>query len=151
VNTSKVPLLGEGFQETTRTPASKSTDSSDAEEEVDEKDAKLGKRRLFGFGKKKEDDKTKGKKKNDLTPIRRHQSHSPSHVGFHFKAPLLRDHTLTILPLHPNGIYTPPLPVSSPLLDRRYLSVMCRTIHSLDPTLPQFLHIFRLRTTFRQF
>jgi hypothetical protein len=69
VNTSKVPLLGEGFQETTRTPASKSTDSSDAEEEVDEKGAKLGKRRLFGFGKKKEDDKTKGKKKNDLTPI----------------------------------------------------------------------------------
>ncbi len=71
-NTSKVPLLGEGFQETTRTSTSKSADSSDAEEEFQEpgtEGVKQGKRRLFGFGKKKEDDKTKGKKKGDLAPI----------------------------------------------------------------------------------
>jgi hypothetical protein len=71
-NTSKVPLLGEGFQETTKTSTSKSTDSSDAEEDVDEtggEGVKQEKRGLFGFGKKKQDDKTKGKKKNNLAPI----------------------------------------------------------------------------------
>jgi hypothetical protein len=71
-NTSKVPLLGEGFQETTRTSTSKSADSSDAEEEVDDaggEGVKQEKRGLFGFGKKKQDDKAKGKKKNNLAPI----------------------------------------------------------------------------------
>jgi hypothetical protein len=63
--TSKVPLLGEGFQETTRTSVSKSAESSDVEGSTGETTAdgsKYGKRRLFGFGKKKGDDKTKGKK-----------------------------------------------------------------------------------------
>jgi hypothetical protein len=70
-NTSKVPLLGEGFQETTRTSTSKSSLSSDGEEDFTEaggEGVKHGKRRLFGFGKKKEDDKTKGKKKGEQAP-----------------------------------------------------------------------------------
>lgn len=68
--TSKVPLLGEGFQEAARTSASKSADSSDAEDfaEIGE-GAKQGKRRLFGFGKKKDDDKSKGKKKVEQTSV----------------------------------------------------------------------------------
>jgi hypothetical protein len=63
-NTSKVPLLGEGFQETKRTPKSRSADSSDIEADAGEttnENGKPGKRRLFGFGKKNKDEK--GKKK----------------------------------------------------------------------------------------
>jgi hypothetical protein len=62
-NTSRVPLLGEGFQETKRTPLSRSAENSDVEQEgqATTEGEKLGKRRLFGFGKKKDDDKTKGK------------------------------------------------------------------------------------------
>ena len=71
-NTSKVPLLGEGFQESSRSSVSKSTDSSDAEVEesgeTNGEGTKIGKRRLFGFGKKKDDDKTKAKKKNESIP-----------------------------------------------------------------------------------
>jgi hypothetical protein len=63
-NTSKVPLLGEGFQETKRTPKSRSADSSDIEPDAGE-NGKSGKRRLFGFGKKKEE---KGKKKAESAP-----------------------------------------------------------------------------------
>lgn len=63
-NASKVPLLGEGFQETKRNPKSKSADSSDIEPEAGETE-KSGKRRLFGFGKKKDE---KGKKKADNAP-----------------------------------------------------------------------------------
>ena len=67
-NTSKIPLLGEGFQEATNRPVSKSAESSDAEPNVGETadDAQRSKRRLFGFGKKKKaDDKAKGKKKDE--------------------------------------------------------------------------------------
>ena len=72
-NTSKVPLLGEGFQESTTNAVSKSANSSDIEPDVDETTgedgAKNGKRRLFGFGKKKkEDDKTKMKKNGEPLP-----------------------------------------------------------------------------------
>ena len=55
-NAPKVPVLGEGFQETPRDAVSKTADSSDAEQEAVEgtgEGAKTGKRRLFGFGKKK--------------------------------------------------------------------------------------------------
>ena len=100
-NTSRVPLLGEGFQETKRTPKSTSTDSSDIEPDTGETTVKSGKRRLFGFGKKKEE---KGKKKaesapntntgNSKTPIaapvaRRvpFQSTSPSRSSQHYPAP----------------------------------------------------------------
>jgi hypothetical protein len=68
-NTSKIPLLGEGFQESTNSPVSKSTDSSDIEEEEGGEttgEGGLGKRRLFRFGKKKDDDKTKTKRKGDV-------------------------------------------------------------------------------------
>jgi len=68
INTSKVPLLGEGFQESTGHQNSLSAESSDTEAEVGEttvEGTKSSKRRLFGFGKKKkDDDKTKGKKKD---------------------------------------------------------------------------------------
>lgn len=67
--TSKVPLLGEGFHETTSKSVSKST--SDAEGAVGDtaEGAKSGKRRLFGFGRKKTDDKDKlkDKKKEEET------------------------------------------------------------------------------------
>lgn len=73
-NTSKVPLLGEGFQETTGNPILKSAESSDIEAddgEIAGEGTKSGKRRLFGFGKKKkDDDKVKGKKKDgSLTSV----------------------------------------------------------------------------------
>jgi hypothetical protein len=70
-DTSKVPLLGEGFQESTSASVSKSAGSSDVESSVGEgtnEGAKSGKRRLFGFGKKK-DDKTKGKKSETIPSV----------------------------------------------------------------------------------
>jgi hypothetical protein len=73
-NASKVPLLGEGFQESTNPRLSKSTDvdSSDGEPDVDEttrEDLKFGKRRLFSFGKKKRDgEKATGKKEDEIAP-----------------------------------------------------------------------------------
>jgi hypothetical protein len=69
-NTSKVPLLGEGFRESSRSSVSKSTESSDVEADAGEttgEGAKIGKRRLFGFGKKK-DDKTMAKKNSEPIP-----------------------------------------------------------------------------------
>ncbi|KAG9239610.1 hypothetical protein BJ875DRAFT_84659 [Amylocarpus encephaloides] len=77
-NTSRVPLLGEGFQESKRLSVSPSADGGEVELEGPStpEGAKPGKRRLFGFGKKKEDDKDKGKKKapemligNAQTPV----------------------------------------------------------------------------------
>lgn len=64
--TSKVPLLGEGFQESKfkRTPVSRPAENSDveqSEEDTTHEGSKFGKRRLFGFGKKKGDEKAKGK------------------------------------------------------------------------------------------
>ena len=70
-NTSKVPLLGEGVQESASNSVPKCADSSDVEEiEGGTGDGtNIGKRRLFGFGKKKrEDDKTKGQKSDGSTP-----------------------------------------------------------------------------------
>ena len=60
-NISKVPLLGEGFQESTshQVPRSTGSDSSDVDlsgAEITAGGGKAGKRRLFGFGKKKKDD-----------------------------------------------------------------------------------------------
>ncbi|KAL2071688.1 hypothetical protein VTL71DRAFT_12923 [Oculimacula yallundae] len=61
-----VPVLGEGFQETPRDVVHESAESSEEEHDTGKATAgegtKPGKRRLFGFGKKKKDDKTKGKK-----------------------------------------------------------------------------------------
>ncbi len=69
-NISKVPLLGEGFQEATNRSASRvssrSADASDAGSDGDEtaqEGGKHGKRRLFGFGRKKDHDKGKSKSK----------------------------------------------------------------------------------------
>lgn len=64
--TSTVPLLGEGFQETPPVSVAKSTEASDSEEDANDEEAKPGLRRLFGFGKKKDELKGKGKKKIDL-------------------------------------------------------------------------------------
>ncbi|RFU30965.1 hypothetical protein B7463_g5360, partial [Scytalidium lignicola] len=63
---TKVPTLGEGFQEPAKKLSTKPTDDSDSDLEVDGKveptdPAKARKRRLFGLGKKIED-KMKGKK-----------------------------------------------------------------------------------------
>ncbi|RDL37594.1 Uncharacterized protein BP5553_05027 [Venustampulla echinocandica] len=68
---SKVPLLGEGFQESRRTPVSIPAENSDVEESgagTTHEGGKYGKRRLFGFGKKKEDEKTKEKKNTEPAP-----------------------------------------------------------------------------------
>lgn len=70
--TSEVPLLGEGFQESTTKAVSKSAENSDVEGAVGDtaEGSKPGKRRLFGFGRKKTDDKdkSKGNKKDDEIP-----------------------------------------------------------------------------------
>ena len=60
-NSSPIPALGEGFQESRSAPLVNSTESSDMDQDAPQEDPKLGKRRLFGFGRKK-DDKGKGKK-----------------------------------------------------------------------------------------
>lgn len=70
-NAPSVPVLGEGFQESTRDTKTRTADSSDAEAESGEptgEGAKGGKRRLFGFGKKKED-KSKGKKGEQIPSV----------------------------------------------------------------------------------
>lgn len=66
--TSKAPMLGEGFQETTRKFISHSTDTSDVEYEDGQENSegsKHGKRRLFGFGKKKSSDKGKARREHE--------------------------------------------------------------------------------------
>jgi len=63
-NTSNVPLLGEGFQESTHKPSSRSTENSELDSGASEptgEGAKGGKRRLFGFIKKKDDGKARTK------------------------------------------------------------------------------------------
>ncbi|KAF7908661.1 uncharacterized protein EAF01_004416 [Botrytis porri] len=70
ITTSKAPLLGEGFKVPTNQKSSKPSENSEVD--VDASDsasgtAKSGKRRLFGFGKKKTDEKVKSKKKDDGT------------------------------------------------------------------------------------
>ncbi|KUJ15776.1 uncharacterized protein LY89DRAFT_538210, partial [Mollisia scopiformis] len=72
-STPKIPLLGEGFQESTKKTVPRSADSSDVEcdeDDVTGEGAKHGKRRLFGFGKKKEADKMKERKKTDFPPAK---------------------------------------------------------------------------------
>jgi hypothetical protein len=103
-NTSRVPLLGEGFQETKRTSLSRSADNSDVEQEgqATTEGGKPGKRRLFGFGKKKDEEKTKGKNKtgsgatmtigNTSMPIaapvaQRVPPTSPSRTSQYYQAP----------------------------------------------------------------
>jgi hypothetical protein len=66
VNTSPVPVLGEGFQESKTVPSPKLGESSDSGEDEVLGDGKPSKRRLFGFGKKKDIIKGKGKKKDEL-------------------------------------------------------------------------------------
>ncbi len=64
-NASPIPVLGEGFQESRPVAVSNTAESSDDEEDASQGDVKVGKRRLFGFGRKK-DGKGKGKKKVEL-------------------------------------------------------------------------------------
>jgi hypothetical protein len=68
ITTSKAPLLGEGFSVPVKQSSSKSEEGSDVDADVGNSvngGSKSGKRRLFGFGRKKADEKTKGKKKDD--------------------------------------------------------------------------------------
>ena len=68
---SKVPLLGEGFKESTsrQAPRPGGSDSSDVDHdgvEITAGGARAGKRRLFGFGKKRKDDeKSKGAQESE--------------------------------------------------------------------------------------
>ena len=70
-NTSKVPLLGEGFQESKGKSVSKSTDSSniklDVDETIGEEGVNGGKRRLFAFGKKKKEDEKAKTRRNGVS------------------------------------------------------------------------------------
>ncbi|KAJ8067449.1 hypothetical protein OCU04_004795 [Sclerotinia nivalis] len=100
ITTSKAPLLGEGFTVPTNQTSSKSGESSDVD--VDAGDSasgtgKSGKRRLFGFGRKKNDEKVKGKSKDDGTlvgnaPLIRslqqaHTTNSPPRSGYPYQHP----------------------------------------------------------------
>ena len=63
---TKIPLLGEGFQDAAGQHVSKTSEGSDVELEGATDAGKHNKRRLFGFGKKKKDeDKPKSKKHED--------------------------------------------------------------------------------------
>ncbi|KAK6584164.1 hypothetical protein PZA11_003894 [Diplocarpon coronariae] len=62
---TKVPELREGFQESPKNWVSKTVGGSDAQPDVKGDGGKTGKRRLFGIGTKKENDKMKGKKQGD--------------------------------------------------------------------------------------
>jgi hypothetical protein len=64
-NASPIPVLGEGFQESRPAAVPNAAESSDDQQDASQEDPKLGKRRLFGFGRKK-DEKSKGKKKVEL-------------------------------------------------------------------------------------
>ena len=64
-NASPIPVLGEGFQESRPAAVPNAAESSDDQQDASQEDPKLGKRRLFGFGRKK-DEKGKGKKKVEL-------------------------------------------------------------------------------------
>jgi len=89
--------LGEGFQESTNKIMSKSADSSDIDADVGESTGeapKAGKRRLFGFGRKKDEANLKGKKKGEPTtdpkiptnPTINHNS-SPPRSSYPHQAP----------------------------------------------------------------
>jgi len=62
---TKIPVLGEGFQESAGQPVSKSTEGSDVELENTGDAGKHSRRKLFGFGKKKKEDKSKSRKNDD--------------------------------------------------------------------------------------
>ncbi len=64
ISNPRVPILGEGFQESSLAK-SNSAGSSVVDQDDTEEDPKTGKRRLCGFSKKKDDGKNKGKKKGD--------------------------------------------------------------------------------------
>lgn len=75
---SSVPLLGEGFSENAN-PTATSLDSHDGEQEITDNpeiDSKTGKRRFWGLGKKKEDEKAK--KKKDPTLVAPFPAAAPS-------------------------------------------------------------------------
>ncbi|KAL8729189.1 MAG: hypothetical protein Q9166_004928 [cf. Caloplaca sp. 2 TL-2023] len=67
--TSSVPLLGEGFTETSIKPASESAGSDWEQGALNspELDSKTGKRRFWGLGKKKDDGKGKSKREAAVT------------------------------------------------------------------------------------
>ena len=66
--TSAVPLLGEGFQETASPRVRGEHGTSEAAEAIDT-DPKTGKRRFWGLGKKKEDEKAKKKREAALANV----------------------------------------------------------------------------------
>lgn len=60
--TPSVPLLGEGFTESTNTASSRNDDVDSVTADAAESDPKTGKRRFWGLGKKKDDEKAKKKR-----------------------------------------------------------------------------------------
>ncbi|KAL8673618.1 MAG: hypothetical protein Q9168_001973 [Polycauliona sp. 1 TL-2023] len=67
--TSSVPMLGEGFSESSADPPTEVAGGSQESEPLDgpELDSKTGKRRFWGLGKKKDDGKAKGKRDAAVT------------------------------------------------------------------------------------
>jgi hypothetical protein len=104
-SSSPVPVLGEGFQESKPNAASQSAESSDVDEEALQEDAKTGKRRLFGFGRKK-DDKSKGKKKADLDQSAKSLDAADSTVQPHSVKPYTTP--APIQSTHPYQSHSPP-------------------------------------------
>jgi hypothetical protein len=98
-----VPILGEGFQETGPLDTTDSTENSDVE--VEEESAKDGtkpaKRRLFGFGRKKDD---KGKKNADSN----HTSKVISTSGSAIHSQTVKMANSPIQSTHPYMAHSPP-------------------------------------------
>lgn len=89
--TSSIPLLGEGFSELPTAPSARDRNGDQAIGEGAELDFKTGRRRFWGLGKKKEDEKAK--KKRETALVNPTPTTSPS-------VPAIRP----ISPIHPPGV-----------------------------------------------
>ncbi len=89
--TSSVPLLGEGFSEPPNAPSARDGNGEQATGEGTELDSKTGRRRFWGLGKQKGDEKAK--KKRETALVNTAQTMSPS-------IPAIRP----ISPIHPPGV-----------------------------------------------
>ena len=115
--TSAVPLLGEGFSESPNVPPTRNRDGEEGTSEGTEADSKTGKRRFWGLGKKKEDEKARKKREAILANMP--QRASPPIPGVRSASPIRAPavaHAVSTTS-HPYGSPSSPgrnLPTSSP-------------------------------------
>ena len=88
---SSVPLLGEGFSDTPNVALARNRDGEQGTDGGTEVDSKTGKRRFWGLGKKKEDEKAK--KKREAALANAPQTTSPSISAIR-----------PVSPIHPPGV-----------------------------------------------